>query len=204
MRVVFLSYLCAHLFWFALFSPWGPDVNFWVMMLVATSVLAGCALYEGRQEFRPILRFRVTWILTGAGSAVVLYAAFVVGNLFLNGLFGSGREQVARIYELKAQAPTAWIAASLVWIAAAEEVFWRGLVQRRLVERFGAWQGYLGASLMYAAVHVWAFNQTLLGAALVCGLFWGWMMLKYRSLWPGIISHVLWDVAIFVCFPIRT
>jgi membrane protease YdiL (CAAX protease family) len=27
------------------------------------------------------------------------------------------------------------------------------------------------------------------------------MFLRYRSVWPGLISHALWDVAAFVLFP---
>jgi membrane protease YdiL (CAAX protease family) len=41
----------------------------------------------------------------------------------------------------------------------------------------------------------------LLAAAALCGLFWGAMLLRYRSVWPGLISHALWDVAAFVLFP---
>ncbi len=39
------------------------------------------------------------------------------------------------------------------------------------------------------------------GAAFVCGLFWGPMMWKSRSLRPGMISHAVWDLGIFVLSP---
>jgi membrane protease YdiL (CAAX protease family) len=39
-------------------------------------------------------------------------------------------------------------------------------------------------------------------AALICGLFWGALFKRYRSVWPVLISHALWDVAIFLLFPI--
>jgi hypothetical protein len=29
-------------------------------------------------------------------------------------------------------------------------------------------------------------------------------MLRFKSLWPGIISHALWDVVIFVLLPLNT
>jgi len=61
----------------------------------------------------------------------------------------------------------------------------------------------LCATLIYTIIHIWAFNLMLLGAALVCGLFWGVMFMRYRSAWPGIISHAIWDVTIFVLLPVR-
>ncbi|MHC4715797.1 MAG: CPBP family glutamic-type intramembrane protease, partial [Planctomycetota bacterium] len=63
-------------------------------------------------------------------------------------------------------------------------------------------QGLLVAAAAYCVVHVWAWNMMLLAAAAICGLFWGWMMLRFRSLWPGMICHVVWDVAVFVLLPI--
>ncbi|GAJ01964.1 unnamed protein product, partial [marine sediment metagenome] len=73
----------------------------------------------------------------------------------------------------------------------------------RLGEQFGPVRGYILASLVYGGVHLWAFNFMLLAAALVAGLFWGAMFIKYGSVWPGIISHALWDAAIFVIWPVQ-
>jgi membrane protease YdiL (CAAX protease family) len=41
----------------------------------------------------------------------------------------------------------------------------------------------------------------LLVAAGVCGLFWGLLYWREQNLIPVIISHSLWDVMIFVLFP---
>ncbi|MBM4017563.1 MAG: CPBP family intramembrane metalloprotease [Planctomycetes bacterium] len=65
------------------------------------------------------------------------------------------------------------------------------------------WKGYLIAAVLYAGAHVWALNPMLLAAMLLCGLAWRWVFLRSGSLWPGIISHAVWDVTIFVVFPIR-
>jgi membrane protease YdiL (CAAX protease family) len=89
----------------------------------------------------------------------------------------------------------------MFWIGPAEEIFWRGLVQHELAAKYGAVFGYFVSSLLYAGIHIFALNFMLLMASLICGLFWGALFLKYKSVWPGIISHALWDVAIFVVFP---
>ena len=205
MRSVVLSYVVALAFWFAMFSPWTAErVNFWAMMTLATGVLASLALVLGRPGWRRKLRFRPIWIVTGIASALLLYGVFWLGHTISTALFDFPASEVARVYALKTGASAAVIGPLLVlWIAPGEELFWRGFLQQKLATRYGRWPGLIAGALMYAAVHLWAFNLTLLVAALICGMFWGWMMLRYESVWPSIISHAVWDVVIFVLLPIR-
>ncbi len=88
-------------------------------------------------------------------------------------------------------------------IGPAEEIFWRGFAQRRMQLAFGPAKGFLVTTAVYALVHIWAFNFMLLMAALICGLFWGWMYLHFKSVWPGLISHAVWDLFIFIIIPIH-
>ena len=39
-------------------------------------------------------------------------------------------------------------------------------------------------------------------AAGLCGLFWGLLYMRTRSVWPGLVSHALWDLVIFVLAPV--
>jgi len=39
-------------------------------------------------------------------------------------------------------------------------------------------------------------------AAATCGLFWGWLYLRFRSVIILVVSHVLWDLAIFLFAPL--
>lgn len=172
-------------------------------MVVFASILAGFALLIDRSRLAKIYAFRPRYILIGAASALVLYLVFYLGDIISTQLFTFAESQVAGIYASRAQAAPALIALLLAWIGPAEEVFWRGFVQRRLGERAGPVRGYILVSLVYGGVHAWAFNFMLLAAALVAGLFWGAMLLRYGSVWPGIISHALWDAAIFVIWPLQ-
>ena len=45
-------------------------------------------------------------------------------------------------------------------------------------------------------------NIMLLLAAGVCGLFWGFLYLRTGSILLNVISHTVWDVAIFLIFPV--
>jgi membrane protease YdiL (CAAX protease family) len=51
-------------------------------------------------------------------------------------------------------------------------------------------------------VHVWSFNLMLMLAATLCGIFWGLVYLRFGRVWPGLISHALWDCLIFAVIPL--
>lgn len=200
-------WLCAlaTLFWFVLFSPWtAPRLNFWLVMTLATAVLSAAGLWCQREKLREIYAFNPSHILIGLLSALLLYAIFWVGNLVSTQIFQFARPEIAGIYSTRAQASPLTIGLLLLfWVGPAEEIFWRGFVQERLCGRYGRTGGYLAASFVYAAIHVFGFNVMLFMASLLCGLFWGAMYLKYRSVWPGLISHAVWDVLIFVIIPVQ-
>ena len=96
------------------------------------------------------------------------------------------------------------IALLLFWVTGpSEEIFWRGYLQRSLMERFGRWPGWAAATAIYAGVHIWSFNFMLVGAAAVAGAFWGAMYARLGSLAPVILSHSIWSTVIFAVFPMR-
>ena len=204
MKAAGIGYLAAAALWLVMFSPWTCDaVAFWPMMIGSTGALAAFGLWQSRRDWSELFGFRPLWLVVGVVAAGALYGIFVAGNAAGAALFGSAPEQVDRIYALRTGTnPLAVGLLLLLWIGPAEEIFWRGLIQHRLVRRAGPWRGCLAAAVLYAAVHVWAGNLILLGAALVCGLFWGWLAVKCKSIWPCIISHALWDVTIFILLPI--
>src|SRR5690606_12774994 len=97
------------------------------------------------------------------------------------------------------QAPRGLIALLLgAIIAPGEELFWRGFVQARLARRYPSWLTVGLASGLYAAIHLSARNLTLVSAAGVAGLFWSVQFALQRRLAPVIVSHILWDIWIFL------
>ncbi|BAH06441.1 CPBP family intramembrane glutamic endopeptidase [Clostridium kluyveri] len=87
-------------------------------------------------------------------------------------------------------------------IGPCEEIYWRGFIQNTLSKKLGENKGYILTALMYAGVHIITGNMMLVIAALVCGIYWGWMYKKQKSLSSVIISHAIWDLTIFVLLPI--
>jgi membrane protease YdiL (CAAX protease family) len=205
LRPVLLGFLLAAGFWFFMFSPWTAAAgNFWLVISIAGATLVLWSAWHDWKDLRSLYEFQTKWVLIGVASAAVLYLVFLVGDRASALLFEFAKPQISGIYSTKSQASPVLIGALLLLlIGPAEEIFWRGFAQGRMAARFGQWQGYLLTSAVYALVHIWAFNFMLLMAALTCGLFWGWMYLKYKSVWPGLISHAVWDVFIFVIVPIQ-
>lgn len=147
-------------------------------------------------------RLRIRDYLIGFGSAAGLYAIFQVGDRMARRIMPAGDREIAGIYELRTGASRAAIGTVLALvIAPGEELFWRGLVQRRLMQRFGRIRGTLIASSIYGGVHLVSENLTLTGAATTAGLFWGAVYAREQRLAPLIISHVTWDIWIFLVAP---
>lgn len=147
-------------------------------------------------------RLRKHDFVTGLASAAGLYGIFQAGDRMARRIMPAGDREIAGIYELRAAAPRAAIAAALAGvIGPGEELFWRGLVQGRLMQRFGRLRGTLIASSIYGGVHLVSENLTLTGAAATAGLFWGALYAREQRMAPLIISHITWDIWIFLVAP---
>ncbi|MGO9118152.1 MAG: lysostaphin resistance A-like protein [Desulfomonilaceae bacterium] len=191
------------LFWFVMFSPWiASPINFWFLMFVATGLLGGFGIALQRKKLAELYFFKPQFVAIGTVAGASLYAIFFAGEILSTMLFDFAGAEISKVYTTRQMASPLVIGALLMfWIGPAEEIFWRGFVQQEFAANYGAVFGYFVSSLLYAGIHVFALNFMLLMASLICGLFWGALFLKYKSVWPGIISHALWDVAIFVVFP---
>ncbi|MBE6201582.1 MAG: CPBP family intramembrane metalloprotease [Rikenellaceae bacterium] len=203
---VTLPIIVAALLWFVMFSPWtAPHVNFWVTMALSGVVLTGLATWcspELREQVRGLLSLRN--VALGVAIAVALWGVFWIGEKVAVWMFPFAEGQIGSIYSMK-QGTNPWIIGALLLlvIGPAEELFWRGFVQQRLGKRWGPWMGFVATTAVYALVHIWSLNFMLVASAAVVGGAWG---LIYRF-WPKglgalVVSHAVWDVAVFLLFPI--
>jgi membrane protease YdiL (CAAX protease family) len=201
MRALIIAVAAAVLFWLLLFGL--EIVNFWWGMTIAAGLLAAWSLVHAGRDRRSLFAFDTSHIAWGLMSAFLLYAVFWAGNYLSRVILDFAAGQIESIYMRREQLGHREIALLLFFvIAPAEEIFWRGMVQRILSGKFGSISGWLAAALIYAAVHLWAGNFVLFMAALICGLFWGWIYMRFGSLWPGIISHAVWDILVFLIVPL--
>lgn len=201
MRRAYLGLALAAALWAVVFAL--KPLNFWAEISVATAMMAAYAVRSAKEELRGLFSYRAGMIMTGVAGGLLLYVIFVVGGWASKMFLPFAAEEISNIYKLGGSAPK-WLLTVLLAavIAPCEEIFWRGLIQSTFSYRFGDVRGWLLMAVAYALVHIWAWNLTLVGAAFVCGLFWGFMVYRLKSLIPSIISHVLWDLAIFVFYPV--
>ena len=141
-------------------------------------------------------------ILYGLGAAVVLFLVFYVGNIFIRFIFEQAGQGIENVYAFKQEASPLRIGLlMLIIIGPGEELFWRGYLQRKLGLKYGKMNGFILATALYTIVHVATGNMVLVLAALICGLFWGWLYMKYKSMTINVISHTVWDVGVFILLP---
>jgi membrane protease YdiL (CAAX protease family) len=141
-------------------------------------------------------------VVLGLASAGTLYVTFRAGDRFARRFVPGGDAQIRDIYTLRTIRPKEEIALRLgTVIGPAEELFWRGLVQSALMERYGRWPGAAMAAMAYGSVHLVTGNFTLFGAAGIAGAHWCALYAAGVPLGALIVSHVAWDVWIFLVQP---
>jgi membrane protease YdiL (CAAX protease family) len=170
----------------------GDRKRFWERMTLTGFVLGNMALANERELRRS--RLRLLDVAQGLGSAAVLYSIFTFGDQIARQIMPRGSKEIGDIYALRAIAPKEEIALRLAAIIGpAEELFWRGFVQRRA--------GGVAAAAAYGGAHLVTGNATLVGAATVAGIYWGLLRRLGMSLPALIVSHIAWDIWIFLLAP---
>ncbi|MBX9972179.1 CPBP family intramembrane glutamic endopeptidase [Cytobacillus firmus] len=142
-----------------------------------------------------------TFITYGVLSGFLLYGLFWAGYSLFEILNLPLVNQVEKLYGR--------FSPSLIWhyivliliIVPGEEVFWRGFVQKRLMKLTTVKLSIILSSLIYSSVHFYSGYWMLAFAALIAGLFWGWLYAWKRSIPLVIVSHLIFDLLMFVLLP---
>ena len=155
-----------------------------------------------RQDIAENIRFKIGM---GILSALFLYLVFVIGNFLSRNIFSFAGSGIQDVYAFKMGASKFRIAVLMIFIIGpGEEVFWRGFLQGSLQNKTGKYLGFILATSIYTLVHLGSGNVMLVLAAGVCGLFWGYLYLRYGSITLNMVSHTLWDVTVFLWLPFNT
>lgn len=204
MKKLLFTIVLAAVLWTVMFSPLtAPHVNFWWTMTASAAILSTLATVFSPGWWRSV-RLSLGELLLGVAIAVALWCVFWVGDKMSQLLFDFARPQVDTIYGMKeGESPLLLTLLMLFIIGPAEEIFWRGYVQKSISARINPNVGFLLTTAVYALVHAGSCNFMLTMAALVAGFVWGLLYRLFPQHFGAIIlSHALWDVAVFVWFPI--
>jgi uncharacterized protein len=191
-----IGFLLAHSLLFFTFD----DQNvFWYMLTASMLILISYSiLMEEVDDAVPL----PVYLTLGFVSGLLLFVLFYIGNHLFFLLNIPVQDNISRLYDQFS--PTLfWHFLSLMLIAVpGEEIFWRGFVQKRLIKFIGIWRSIVISSLMYASVNLYSGEWLLVFATFIAGLVWGSLYAWKRSIPLVIVSHLVFDLFIFILNPL--
>jgi membrane protease YdiL (CAAX protease family) len=178
---------------------WQP-LDFWIVFPISLVILSAIAIFFSRI---PIKRKPP---LTICGFALL-------SGLFLYGLFAFGKwlitltgipllASLETLYDMIR--PTEWwhYFVLFVFIIPGEELFWRGYVVGTLHNQMSEGRAIIFGALLYGIVHAASSSLLLVLAAFLAGLVWGWLFVRTKSIWPPLLSHLLFDALLLIWLPL--
>ena len=195
-RLIFGLFL-AHLLMYFSFND---KAIFWYIFSGSILILISYAMFQGDVD-DDVSFFQ--YIFIGAISGALLYLVFWLGHQAIEVIQPSFDKDIKKLYR--------WYAPSLFWqylalvlvASPGEELFWRGFIQKRLLKYLGPIGSILTASLLYASVHIYSGSFLLVFAAFFSGIIWGLLYIKKKSMPLVIVSHIVFDIMIFIFFPLK-
>jgi membrane protease YdiL (CAAX protease family) len=137
---------------------------------------------RGANLFYCIIGATVIGVATGVVEYLILkpaaaYPHFSIGDLFLNLFY------------------------MILFVGVGEELLFRGLIQRDLVNLLGTRWGLVGASLLFAIMHLTWRSVPELFFVFVAGLIFGGLYLKTKGLYTSILMHGINNVVLMAVYP---
>jgi uncharacterized protein len=173
---------------------------FWYIFTGSLLVLITYAMFQEAVEDEASF---FKYISIGILSGLILYLLFWLGVQAFDLLNLPFENSIKKLYRWFAPA-LFWQYLALILVAApGEELFWRGFVQKRLLRYFGPLKSILIAALLYASVHIYSGTFILMLAAFLSGLIWGALYLWKKSMPLVIVSHIVFDIMIFIILPLK-
>jgi membrane protease YdiL (CAAX protease family) len=179
------------------------NVNVWLTTGLAAVIALGACLYVNGAELKrlavPHAREVCHGIAYGALMAGLTQLAYPIAKAVLPGL----SDWVEPLYGNLRQPPGPyWALPILVLVVVAEECIWRGLLIDMLQRRYADSQVVLLSTALYAVPHLCSGSWLLVGVVLVCGVIWSRLRVMTGSLVVPLLTHLIWDLGVFVLFPL--
>ncbi|MFP5105225.1 CPBP family intramembrane glutamic endopeptidase [Neobacillus sp. C211] len=192
---ILIGFIIAHVL---LFFSFHDRAIFWYIFSGSVLVLIAYSTFQ--EEVDDEVSF-IQFILLGSISGVLLYFVFRAGIRGMEILQLPIDTSIKNLYN--------WYAPSLFWqylalvlvAAPGEELFWRGFIQKRLSKYLNPVVSILSASILYASVHIYSGSFLLVLAAFISGFVWGYLYFFKKSMPLVIVSHIIFDLLIFIILP---
>lgn len=191
------GFLLAHLLMFFTFHN---RVVFWYFF-TATMLTLICFVVAKDKLDDKLSVFK--YLFTGIVSGALLFGLFWIGNQIIELLHIPVSHQISALYKRFSPHMFWQYLALILVVVPGEEIFWRGFVQKRLGNYLSHGGSIIVSAIMYSSVHLYSGQFMLPFAALTAGLLWGWLYAWRRSIPLVIVSHLVFDLFLFVFLPFR-
>jgi uncharacterized protein len=185
---------------FLMYFTFHDKAIFWYIFTGSLLVLITFAMFqEAVDDEASFLKY----ISIGVISGLLIYLLFWLGLQAIEVLNLPFDKNIKKLYRWYAPSYF-WHYLALILVAVpGEELFWRGFIQRRLLRYFGTIGSIFIGALLYASVHIYSGTFILMFAAFISGLIWGALYLWKKSMPLVIVSHIIFDIMIFIILPLK-
>ena len=136
-------------------------------------------------------------------AAVILGAGFLLGPSLID--FDHARHMAEQNGIGTIEAYLAGIAYWVLVNSVLEEYVYRWFIFEKCEQLAPSWAAVVLSALFFTIHHVIALRvqfdwpATVLGSlgVFIGGAVWSWLYRRYRSIWPGYLSHAIADIAVF-------
>lgn len=202
----------------------GPTIMIFLGLIIFKSVPITFILFYGWLLLIPILLYfrnkSIRWnrkkhlnlksftvgLISGVISLVAIYGAVA---LLHNLVFDLGELKQILVEWNFTGSILFWLIIFLIFInPVLEELYWRDVMYKRLIDRVGAAQTIMITSFFYSLYHLvplfsifaFPFNFIAVIPVFIAGLMWGYFRYKLNSISASIISHILADLGIMLVY----
>ncbi|WP_221563616.1 CPBP family intramembrane glutamic endopeptidase [Alkalihalobacillus sp. TS-13] len=191
---VFLSVLMA---WVGIGAAFQASGSFWVFFPLVQAGLLVFSIIKGKISWKNLSKNNV---MVAVGSGIFIYGFFAIGKLLVILFIPSLFIQLENLYRMISPETLWHTLLVFIIIIPAEEWFWRGYVQNRLhgTVRFRV----IISVLLYGGAHLASGSILLVLAALFAGFVWALLYEKTKNIWVPLMSHLVFDLLLFVLFPL--
>jgi uncharacterized protein len=191
-----LGFLLAHILIYFTFSD---ERIFWYMFTASMLVLISYSIIKEEVDDAVPLPVYLTY---GISSGLLLYGLFSLGTFLLDFVQIPVKDDISRLYQIFSPNLFWHYLALMLIVVPGEEIFWRGFILKKLLKNVNIWISIFISSIMYASVSLYAGEWILVLGSFVAGMIWAMLYAWKKSIPLVIVSHLIFDLFIFILFPI--
>lgn len=194
---VLIGIIIAHILMYLTFED---KAIFWYMFTGAMLILISYSIFNEKADVRTSF---IKNTLYGILSGIILFIIFWLGNFLIEFFNMPFKKEITGLYKHFSPKSFWHYLTLLLIIVPGEEIFWRGFIQKRLERKLNIRFAIILSTLLYASVQIYSGYTIHIVAALIGGIFWGFLYSWKKSIRLNVISHIVFDFCLFILFPLR-